>query len=156
MRRTILSITLAFSAIGAFGGVAGAAQAADYVVVKSTDPSIKAGLTLSSGQRVNLAAGQTLTLIAAAGDVTTLKGGAAGAVAPARRTAQADSGKLDALRVLIDPPPTGRTFGGRRGGVCPDPATLKTLDDILAVQKADCAPAARAALEALTANAPKP
>ena len=150
MRGTILGVILAGVA------AAGAAQAADYVVVKSTDPAIKAGLALNGGQRVNLAAGQTLTLIAAGGDVTTLKGGASGAMAPARKTAQADAGKLEALRVLIDPPPTGRTFGGRRGGVCPDPATLRTLDDILAVQQADCAPAARAALQALAETAPKP
>jgi hypothetical protein len=80
--------------------------------------------------------------------VTTLKGGPTGAVAPVRRAAQADAGRLDALRVLIDPPPPARTFGGRRGGVCPDPASLKTLDDILAVQQGDCAGSARAALEA--------
>ena len=146
MRRIILGITMAIAA------ASGAARAADYVVVKSTDPGIKAGLTLNGGQKVNLAAGQTLILIAAAGDVTTLKGGAAGAVAPVRRTAQADAGRIAALHVLIDPPPAGRTFGGRRGGVCPDPETLKTLDDILAVQRADCAPAARAALEAYAAR----
>jgi opacity protein-like surface antigen len=145
MRRIIIGIALAIAA-------AGAAQAADYVVVKSTDPQIKAGLTLSGGQKVNLGAGQTLTLIAAAGDVTTLKGGPTGATAPIRRTVQADAARLDALRVLIDPPPTGRTFGGRRGGVCPDPATLTTLDDILAVQKGDCAGAARAALEEYAAK----
>lgn len=145
MRRIIIGVALAIAA-------AGAARAADYVVVKSTDPAIKTGLTLNGGQQVNLAAGQTLTLIAAAGDVTTLKGSAAGAVAPVRRSPQADASRLEALRVLIDPPPAGRTFGGRRGGVCPDPATLTTLDDILAVQRGDCAGAARAALEAYAAK----
>jgi len=146
MRKVIVGVSLAIFA------AAGAAHAADYVVVKSTDPSIKAGATLNGGQRVSLAAGQTLTLIAAAGDVTMLKGGPSGAVAPARRTAQADAGKLESLRTLIDPPPAGRTFGGRRGGVCPDPSTLKTLDDILAAQQATCADAARQALNALAAN----
>ncbi len=146
MRRIIVGVGLAIFA------AAGAANAADYVVVRSTAPSIKAGATLDGGQRVSLAAGQTLTLIAAAGDVTMLKGGPSGAVAPVRRSAQADAGKLESLRVLIDPPPPGRTFGGRRGGVCPDPATLKTLDDILAAQRATCADAARQALDALAAN----
>ena len=141
MRKIIIGVALALAA-------AGAARAADYVVVKSTDPGIKAGLTLDGGQRVNLGPGQTLTLIAAAGDVTTLRGSASGAVAPARRTPAADAGKIAALRVLIDPPPTGRTFGGRRGGVCPDPNSLKTLDAILAVQDAGCAAAARVALDA--------
>lgn len=147
MRRAILGVTLAIAA------AASAARAADYVVVKSTTPDIKAGLTLDSGQRVALGAGQSLTLIAAAGDVTMLKGSASGAVIPARRTASADAGKLEALRVLIDPPPAGRTFGGKRGGVCPDPAHLKTLDEILAVQQGGCAAAARAALDMLAANA---
>ena len=150
MRRAILGLTLAIAAGGS------AARAADYVVVKSTDPGIRAGLTLSGGQRVDLGAGQTLTLIAAAGDVTLLKGSAAGAVAPARRAAQADAGRLESLRVLIDPPPAGRTFGGKRGGVCPDPANLKTLDDILAVQQAGCAGSAKAALETLAAGAANP
>jgi hypothetical protein len=150
MRRVIVGVSLAIFA------AASAAQAADYVVVKSTDPSIRAGATLDGGQRVSLGAGRTLTLIAAAGDVTMLTGGPSGAMAPVRRSAQADAGKLESLRALIDPPPTGRTFGGRRGGVCPDPATLKTLDEILAVQQADCAPQARTALEALASNASRP
>jgi opacity protein-like surface antigen len=145
MRRIIIGTVLAIAA-------SGAAQAADYVVVRSTDPTIRTGVTLNGGQKINLASGQTLTLIAAAGDVTTLRGGPAGATAPVRRAPQADGARLEALRVLIDPPPTGRTFGGRRGGVCPDPATLKTLDDILAVQRGDCAGAARAALEAYAAS----
>lgn len=146
MGRVIVAVSLAIFA------AAGAAHAADYVVVKSTDPSIRAGVTIDGGQRVSLAAGQTLTLIAAAGDVTMLRGGPSGVVAPVRRTAQADAGKLESLRALVDPPPPGRTFGGRRGGVCPDPATLKTLDDILAAQQATCGEAARQALDALAAN----
>jgi hypothetical protein len=144
MGKVILAICLALGA--------GAAQAADYVVVKSTAPDIKPGLALNGGQRVDLDSGQTLTLIGASGDVTMLKGANGGAIAPARRTTQADAGKLDALRVLIDPPPPGRTFGGRRSGVCPDPSNLKTLDDILAAQKATCTDVAKQALDALAAN----
>jgi hypothetical protein len=140
MRRIWLGACLAMVA-------AGAAQAADFVVVKSTDPAIKAGRPVNGGERLNLAAGQTVVLLAAAGDMTTLKGGASGATAPARRTAPVDSGKLESLRVLIDPPPAGRTFGGRRSGVCPDPSQLTTVDDILAVQGA-CPEAARQALAA--------
>jgi hypothetical protein len=59
MRRIIIGAALAIAT------AAGAAQAADYVVVKSTNPAIKAGLTLNGGQKVDLGAGQTLTLIAA-------------------------------------------------------------------------------------------
>ena len=147
MRSVFLGLTLAIAA------AAGAAGAADYVVVKSTDPAIKPGLGLDSGQRVALGAGQTLTLIAAAGDVTTLRGGPSGAMAPARRTNPADAGKLDTLRAIIDPPPAGRTFGGRRGGVCPDAGALKTVDDILAAQSAGCGSVAREALDARAAGA---
>jgi hypothetical protein len=132
---------------------AGAAQAADFVVVKSTDPAIKAGTPVNGGERLKLAAGQTLVLLAPAGDMTTLKGGASGATAPARRTAQVDASKLESLRVLIDPPPPGRTFGGRRGGVCPDPSQLTTIDDILGVQAA-CPEVARKALTAYANKAP--
>jgi hypothetical protein len=146
MRGAILGLGLAIAM------AAGAAQAADYVVVRSTDPAIKAGRTLNGGERVALGAGRTLTLIAAAGEVTTLRGGRSGAVAPARRSASADGARLESLRMLIDPPPTGHTFGGRRGGVCPDPKALKTLDDILAAQQADCAAQARRALDALAAR----
>jgi len=148
MRKVILGVSLAIAA------GAGAARAADYVVVKSTDPAIKPGLALNGGQRVALGAGQTVTLIAAAGDLTTLRGGPSGATTPARTTAQADAGKLDSLRALIDPPPPGRTFGGRRGGVCPDPTALKTLDDILAAQSAGCGAVAREALDALATTTP--
>lgn len=145
MRRTFLAAALAVAA------TAGAAHAADYVVVKSTDPAIRPGAALSAGQRVELGAGQSLTLMAAAGDMTTLRGGPSGAMAPAHKTNPADAGKLDALRAIIDPPPAGRTFGGRRGGVCPDPSTLKSLDDILAAQSAGCGSAAREALDAMAA-----
>lgn len=144
MRRAVLGVAMAILA-------AGAARAADFVVVKSTDGAIRPGTPVNGGERLNLAAGQTLVLLAPAGDLTTLRGSTGGATAPARRTAQADAGKLEALRALLDPPPPGRTFGGRRGGVCPDPAQLTTLDDILGVQGA-CADVARQALAAYAAR----
>lgn len=143
MRRAILGLILA-------GGVAGAAQAGDYVVVGSTDPAFRPGTELDAGQRVALGAGQTLRLINATGEVITLRGAASGATTPPRG-APADATRMAQLKVLIDPPPASRTFGGRRAGVCPDPSELTTLDQILAVQSGGCATQARAALDAYLA-----
>ncbi|WP_296598540.1 hypothetical protein [Phenylobacterium sp.] len=143
MHKTILGVMLAT-------GLAGAAHAADFVVVKSTDPSLKPGLELNSGQKVALAAGQSLTLMSASGSVSVLRGGPGGATTP--RAGAADPERLAALKVLVDPPPAGRTFGARRSGVCPDPATLTTLDEILAVQSSGCSAQARAALDALVSK----
>jgi hypothetical protein len=144
MRKAILGFILA-------AGVAGGAQAGDYVVVASTDPAVKPGLELDGGQRVALGVGRTLRLISASGEVTTLRGSASGAVAP-RPGAPTDPTRLAQLKILIDPPPTSRTFGGRRAGVCPDPSTLKTMDEILTVQSGGCAQEAKAALEAYVAT----
>lgn len=144
MRKTILGFVLA-------AGLAGAAQAADFVVVGSTDPGLKPGLELDAGQRVPLSAGRTLTLMTAGGAVSTLRGGAGGAVAP-RSSGQVDGPRMAALKILINPPPSGATFGARRSGLCPDPATLTTLDDILSVQSGGCQTQARAALDAYVAR----
>ena len=148
MRRTILAFMLA-------AGVAGAAHAADFVVVKSTDPAVKPGLELDAGQRIALAAGQTLTLMSASGSVSTLRGAADGAMTP-RAGGPADDARMAALKVLVDPSPTGRTFGARRSGVCPDPSTLTTLDDILSVQSDGCAAQARLALQAYVDEQARP
>lgn len=144
MRKTILGFMLA-------AGVAGAAQAGDFVVVKSTDPAVKPGSELNAGQRVALGAGQSLTIMSASGAVSMLRGGANGAVAP-RAAGQADDARLAALKVLVDPAPTGRTFGARRSGVCPDPSTLNTLDEILEVQSGGCSAQARTALDLLVSK----
>ena len=148
MRRTILAFMLA-------AGVAGAAHAADFVVVKSTDPAVKPGLELDAGQRIALAAGQTLTLMSASGSVSTLHGALGGAMTP-RAGGPADDARMAALKVLVDPSPTGRTFGARRSGICPDPSTLTTLDDILSVQSDGCAAQARLALQAYVDEQAKP
>lgn len=143
MRAAILGMILA-------SGLTGAAAAADYVVVGSTNPALRPGQEVSGGQRLDLAAGQTLRLMNATGELTVLRGGPNGATVP-RPGAPSDPTRLAQLRVLIDPPPAGRTFGGRRAGVCPEPATLTTLDQILAVQSGGCTEQARAALEAYLA-----
>ena len=144
MRTAILGFILAL-------GVAGGAHAGDYVVVSSTDPAIRPGQELTGGQRIALGAGQTLRFMDASGNVATLRGAAGGAVAP-RAGAPVDPTRMAQLKVLIDPPPSTRTFGARRSGVCPDPATLTTLDQILSVQSGGCAPQARLALETYLAR----
>lgn len=131
-------------------GLAGAAQAADYVVVKSSDPAVKPGLELNAGERVPLAAGQTAMLMSASGSVNTLRGAAGGVTAP-RAGGRADPARMTALKALVAPAPTGSTFGARRSGVCPDPASLTTLDQILSVQSGGCAAQARIALDAYVA-----
>ena len=136
-------------------GLAGIAQAADYVVVKSSDPGLKPGVELNAGERVALGAGQTATLMSASGSVSILRG-AAGGVATPRAGAQADPARLAALKALVAPAPTGSTFGARRSGVCPDPATLTTVDQILSVQQGGCAAQARIALDAYVAGQAKP
>ena len=126
----------------------GAAMASDYIVVGSTDPAIKRGQAFDAGARVQLGAGKTLTLMRASGEVTTLKGAASGVVVPANRLASADTARFETLRALVEPPPQGRTFGARRGGICPAVETLTTLDDILRTAEASgCKTVARQALD---------
>ena len=142
MRRAILIFGLMM--------VAGAAEAGDYVVVASSDPGLIPGQELEGGQQVALAAGRSVTLVHVGGELTVLRGGASGAVVPTRQVASADSTRIAALKSLIAPPTEGRTFGGRRGGICPDPADLQTVDQILSAQAGGCARQAREAFATLT------
>jgi hypothetical protein len=144
MRRFLTGVLLA-------AGLAGAANASDYIVVNSTDPSIKRGSALDAGMRVPVAAGKSLTVMRATGEVTTLQAGPTGVTLPGARLANSDSAKFDSLKALIDPPPAGRTFGARRGGaLCPDAATL---DDILKLADTPgCKSEAREALDAFIAK----
>jgi len=126
----------------------GAAMASDYIVVGSTDPAIKRGQAFDAGARVPLGAGKTLTLMRASGEVTTLRGAAGGATVPAAKLASADTARFETLRALVEPPPMGRTFGARRGGICPAVESLVTLDDIIRTAEASgCKTVARQALD---------
>jgi hypothetical protein len=150
MRKTLLGLALSL----AFGG---AALASDYIVVNSTDPSIKRGQALDAGARVALAAGQTVTLMRATGEVTTLRGAASGVTIPGAKLSAADSARFETLRTLVEPPPTGRTFGARRGGICPAVEALTTLDEIVQVaESSGCKSVARQALEAYLAKSGAP
>jgi hypothetical protein len=146
MRKILIGLALSL----AFGGTA---LASDYIVVNSTDPGIKKGQAFDAGARVQLAAGQTLTLMRASGEVTTLKGAPAGVVVPGAKLAAADAARFETLRALVQPPPEGRTFGARRGGICPAVEALTTLDDIVRVaETSGCKTVARQALEAYLAK----
>ena len=146
MRRILVGVLLA-------AGLAGAAEASDYIVVNSTDPGIKRGMALDAGARVPVAAGKTLTVMRASGEVTTLQATAAGVILPGARLAANDTAKFDSLKALIDPPPQGRTFGARRGGFCPPAASAQTLDDILKLaDQSGCNAEAREALDAFIAK----
>ncbi len=142
MRKLLIGVALSV----AFGG---AAIASDYIVVSSTDASIKRGQAYDAGARVALGAGQSLTLMRASGEVTTLRGAAGGVAVPGARLASADAARFETLRALVQPPPEGRTFGARRGGICPALESLITLDDIVRVaETSGCKTVARKALEA--------
>lgn len=135
-----LALSLAF---------AGSALASDYIVVNSTDPAIKRGQAFDAGARVALGVGQSVTLMRASGEVTTLRGANGGVAVPGARLAAADTGRFETLRALVQPPPEGRTFGARRGGICPALESLVTLDDIVRVaETSGCKTVARQALDA--------
>lgn len=150
MRKTLIGLALSL----AFGGTA---LASDYIVVNSTDPGIKRGQALDAGTKVQLGAGQTLTLMRASGEVTTLRGAAAGITVPGAKLNSADAARFETIRALVSPPPEGRTFGARRGGLCPALEALTTLDDIVHVaETSGCKTVARQALEAYLAKAGGP
>lgn len=148
MRKLLIGVALSL----AFGG---AAVASDYIVVNSTDPAIKRGQAFDAGAKVALGAGKTLTVMRASGEVTTLRGAASGATIPGARVAAADAARFETLRALVEPPPQGRTFGARRGGICPAIESLTTLDDIVRTAEASgCKTVARQALDAYLAKGP--
>jgi hypothetical protein len=120
-------------------------------VVASTDPAIRRGEGVDAGGRLALANGRSVTLMYASGDLVTLKGAAGGVVAPARRASSAEAQRLEVLRLMVGPPPeaaNGARVGKTRGGLCPLPEALATLDDIASVAQSGCRNEARTAFEA--------
>ncbi|MBJ7413371.1 MAG: hypothetical protein JHD15_23855 [Phenylobacterium sp.] len=146
MRKLLIGVAFSLA-------IGGTAAASDYIVVNSTDPGFKRGQAFDAGAKVALGAGKTLTLMRATGEVVTLRGAAAGATVPGARMAAADSARFETLRSLVEPPPTGRTFGARRGGICPAAETLTSLDDIVrTAESSGCKTVARQALDAYLAK----
>lgn len=126
-----------------------AALCADYVVVGSTDPAIARGSAYDAGARIALAPGRTVTLMHASGAMVSLKGSDRGAVAPTQRATDSDANRMAVLRFLMsdaDKPAVSRTLR-TRGGICPPPEALTSLDAIAQAQQAGCTTGATQALE---------
>lgn len=136
----------------ACGLAAGAAAAHDYVVVASTEPAVARGSGVSAGQLLAIAPGHAVTLMHANGDLLTLRGAAGGVPAPKRQAGEADTARLDVLRTLVtarEETREGLGANGRRtrGGVCPSPEALLTLDAIAQAAQSSCSGAAGSAME---------
>lgn len=140
--------------------VATAAAARDYVVVSSTDPAVARGQSFAAGARIALPAGKTVTLMHASGDLVRLQGAAGGVVLPKRAASKGEAERLAILKVIVAPAERSAAAGIKlartRGGVCPAPALVTTLDAIVQVYEAGCATAAVQALEAWFASHPPP
>ncbi len=148
MRRLVLGGLLALT-------MGGAALAHDFIVVSSTDPSVRTGQSLDAGAHLAIAPGKSVTVIRTSGEVVTVQGGARGATLPGLQTAQADTGRFEALHALFQAPPSGRTFGARRG-FCPGAEALTTLDSIIQADKSGCKRASREAFQAYLRKAGAP
>lgn len=140
MRIAILVMALSLLSVGG-------AAAADFVVVRSSDPAITKSATFDGGDRVLLAPGAALTLITSAGQVFTFLGQAGGVTLP--KIEASEPSRMALLQALISRPAKRRTFGGLRSAPpgCSPAASLTTIDDILMAEDAGCASVAAEALE---------
>jgi hypothetical protein len=141
----------------ALAAFAGAAAAGDYIVVGSTDPAIARGAAYDGGAKIPLAPGRTLTLMHASGNMIRLTGAAGGVVAPKRQAGQAETERLAVLRVIVAPPErklAGMYATRTRAGICPEAASIETLDAIVQVHQGGCTAEAAQALETWVAAHP--
>lgn len=143
----------------ALAAFAGAGAARDYIVVGSTDPAIVRGQAYDSGMKLTLAPGRTVTLMHASGDLVRLRGAEGGVLLPRRQSSQADAERLAILKVIVstDQRGPGVTRPMRtRAGLCPEPATITTLDAVVQVHQGGCSAEATQALDAwIAAHPPK-
>jgi len=148
MRGIVLGLLLAV-------GLAGAAQAADFVVVSSTDPAIARGTEYASGQALQIAPGRSVVLIDPAGNVKRLAGAASAITLPRRQLASVDADRMAVVKLLVAPPRVRRTVP-TANPTCPE-ADLATFEGILAVAPVDgCLSRAREAFEAYVGKAAGP
>lgn len=147
---TILS-RLGFSVLIVAFATAGVA--ADYVVVRSSDPAVLRGQAFESGDRLTLAAGTTVTLMHASGDIFTLKGGSDGVSLPKRTASAPDADRMAVLKfILARAPKEANPRGLRtRGAICPASEMITTLDAVSLAYQSGCMDQAAAALDALIA-----
>ena len=145
MRKLILGLAMA-------AGLAGAAQAADFVVVSSTDPAIARGREVAGGEPLQIAPGRSIILVDKAGQVTRLAGAASPVAAPRRQYANLNEDRVQVLKLLVGPARVRRAPPSL-GKVCP-PADLTQFDGIVTVARVDgCLTTARAAFEAYVLKA---
>lgn len=148
MRAVVAGLALAL----ALGGVA---QAADFVVVSSTDPAIARGVELASGTALQIAPGKSIVLIDPAGNVKRLTGASTAVVLPRRQMADLDSERMSVVRLLVAPPRLRRAMPPLNPA-CPE-ADLATFDGILKVAPVDgCLTRAREAFETYVGKAAGP
>jgi hypothetical protein len=110
----------------AFGGQA---MAADFIVVSSTEPSVKTGQALDAGAHLAVSAGRTLTVMR-----------------PSGATGPGDAVKFAAVQALFKRPPSGHAFGAQRG-FCPGPEALDNIGAIVRSDQAGCKADARSAFQ---------
>ncbi len=138
--------------------IGGVAYAEDFMVVGSTDPRIPKGAVYSSGERIYLASGATLTLVNSAGSITPITGRTGGVVLPSTARPAGQTDLFASLRAMIERPQARRTFGAMRGGRyddaegCPAVTELTSLEAIAAADKDGCSDVAGKALEAFVAG----
>jgi hypothetical protein len=148
VRKLILGLAIA-------AGLAGAAEAADFVVVSSTDPTIARGREVASGESLQITPGRSIVLVDKAGQVTRLAGAAGPVVAPRRQYANLNEDRVQVLKMLVGPARVRRAAPSL-DKVCPD-ADLTKFDGIVTVAQVDgCLTTARAAFEAYVLKAVGP
>lgn len=148
MKKLVLGVVLALAA-------AGAAEAADFVVVSSTDPSIARGREVASGEQLSIAPGKSVVLVDTAGQVVRLAGAAGGVAAPRRQYASLNDDRVAVLKMLVAPARVRRA-GPSLDKTCPQ-ADLTQFDGIVTVARVDgCLATARTAFEAYVLKAAGP
>lgn len=136
-----------------FAAFATSAAAADFVVVRSSDPAVIRGQAFEAGDRVPLAAGTSATLMHASGDIITLTGTTGGVSLPKRAASAPDADRMAVLKFILAraPKEPGARAMRTRGGICPSVEAITTLDAVAAVYQSGCAEQAAKALDTLLA-----
>ena len=131
-----------------------AVLAADFVVVRSSDPALARGQAFDAGERVPLAAGTIVTLMHASGDIVTLKAGVGGVSLPKRTASAPDADRMAVLKFILARTPRETTARGTRArsGICPAAEAITTLDAVAQVHQGGCPEQAAQALDALLAH----
>lgn len=146
MKQLLLGLALSL-------GVVGAAAAADFVVVSSSDPAIVRGREVASGEQLSIAAGKSVVLVDTAGQVVRLSGSPA--TAPRRQYASLNDDRVAVLKLLVSPPRVRRA-GPNLEKTCPA-TDLTKFDGIVETAKVDgCLAAARTAFDAYVLKAAGP